>query len=193
MCNREGKRDERRWECQPINQSESIYYCPLQMRERGGDGSNPASDIFFWSFWDQTRLALLIKFLSFLSPLSLSLYRSEQTLHSLLKITTSHRLTDWIVDSHHNLTCSSQMLLNESTSIVTPRLVLRPYRKWHVKQYHQWLEDEELREQTASERLTIEEEEEMQSTLAPVRDKMMLAVRWQGWSTGSWRLDEDSE
>ncbi|GAA6015136.1 hypothetical protein JCM11491_000478 [Sporobolomyces phaffii] len=62
------------------------------------------------------------------------------------------------------------MLLNEATTLYTPRLVLRPYRRWHVPQYHAWMEDPTVREQTASERLSMQEEEEMQQ---------------------SWRLDED--
>ncbi|GAA5971668.1 hypothetical protein JCM21900_003890 [Sporobolomyces salmonicolor] len=62
------------------------------------------------------------------------------------------------------------MRLNESTCLYNSRVVLRPYRRWHVPQYHAWMEDETLREQTASERLTMQEEEDMQR---------------------SWRLDED--
>ncbi|GAA5937035.1 hypothetical protein JCM1841_002783 [Sporobolomyces salmonicolor] len=62
------------------------------------------------------------------------------------------------------------MRLNESTCLYNSRVVLRPYRRWHVPQYHAWMEDETLREQTASERLTLQEEEDMQR---------------------SWRLDED--
>ncbi|GAA5887487.1 hypothetical protein JCM5296_002590 [Sporobolomyces johnsonii] len=62
------------------------------------------------------------------------------------------------------------MRLNESTCLYNARVVLRPYRRWHVPQYHAWMEDETIREQTASERLTMREEEDMQR---------------------SWRLDED--
>lgn len=54
------------------------------------------------------------------------------------------------------------MRLNESTTLYNDRLVLRPYRRWHVPQYHAWMEDPRIREQTASERLTMQEEEEMQ-------------------------------
>jgi len=59
------------------------------------------------------------------------------------------------------------MRLNESTTLYNSRLVLRPYRRWHVPQYHEWMEDEQIREQTASERLSLEEEEEMQSEFDP--------------------------
>ena len=37
-----------------------------------------------------------------------------------------------------------------------------PYSPEHVPIYHSWMESDELREATASERLTLEEEEEMQ-------------------------------
>jgi hypothetical protein len=55
-----------------------------------------------------------------------------------------------------------RMRLNESTTLVSSRVVLRPYRKWHVQRYSEWLDSETLREATASERLTLEEEYEMQ-------------------------------
>lgn len=59
------------------------------------------------------------------------------------------------------------MLVNETTSLYSERLVLRPYRRWHVPRYHEWMQDEALREQTASERLTYDQEEEMQRALHP--------------------------
>ncbi|GAA6046778.1 hypothetical protein NBRC10513_001570 [Rhodotorula toruloides] len=62
------------------------------------------------------------------------------------------------------------MRLNESTTLVNDRIVLRPYRRWHVPRYHEWMSSDEMREATASERLTMEQEEDMQR---------------------SWRLDED--
>ncbi|BGP12841.1 hypothetical protein JCM10213_001325 [Rhodosporidiobolus nylandii] len=76
------------------------------------------------------------------------------------------------------------MRLNECTTLATPRLVLRPYRRWHVPRYNEWMQSEVLRELTASEPLTLEEEFEMQ----PVANGGD-AVR-SGW-TGSWRLDQD--
>ncbi|GAA5870159.1 hypothetical protein JCM3774_002608 [Rhodotorula dairenensis] len=62
------------------------------------------------------------------------------------------------------------MHLNEATTLATERIVLRPYRRWHVPRYHEWMQSEELREATASEPLSMAEESEMQR---------------------SWRLDED--
>lgn len=54
------------------------------------------------------------------------------------------------------------MRLNESTALVNDRVVLRPYRRWHVPRYSEWMGDEALREATASERLTLDEEYAMQ-------------------------------
>lgn len=54
------------------------------------------------------------------------------------------------------------MRLNQSTTLVNDRILLRPYRKWHVQRYSEWLDSEALREATASERLTLDEEYEMQ-------------------------------
>ncbi|GAA5977289.1 hypothetical protein JCM5350_002418 [Sporobolomyces pararoseus] len=68
------------------------------------------------------------------------------------------------------------MLLNESTTLYSPRLVLRPYRRWHVPQYHEWMEDPKIREQTASERLSFEEELEMQSSWSLDEDKLTFIV-----------------
>ncbi|KAL7338238.1 Drug/metabolite transporter superfamily [Rhodotorula toruloides] len=54
------------------------------------------------------------------------------------------------------------MRLNESTALVNDRIVLRPYRRWHVPRYHEWMSSDEMRDATASERLTLEQEEDMQ-------------------------------
>ncbi|GAA6035186.1 hypothetical protein JCM8097_006409 [Rhodosporidiobolus ruineniae] len=62
------------------------------------------------------------------------------------------------------------MRLNEATTLVNDRVVLRPYRRWHVPRYNEWMSSEEMRELTASEPLTLDEEYDMQR---------------------SWRLDED--
>ncbi|MES1908754.1 MAG: hypothetical protein MHM6MM_001628 [Cercozoa sp. M6MM] len=56
------------------------------------------------------------------------------------------------------------MRVNENTSLEGERVRLVPYEKKHVETYHSWMEDPVLREQTASERLTLEQEYEMQQT-----------------------------
>ncbi|BES87632.1 N-acetyltransferase 9 (GCN5-related [Nesidiocoris tenuis] len=56
------------------------------------------------------------------------------------------------------------MRLNKSTKIVSDRVILVPYRIQHVPKYHKWMENELLREQTASERLSLDEEYAMQQT-----------------------------
>lgn len=63
------------------------------------------------------------------------------------------------------------MKINENTRIVGEKVVLIPYNAVHVPKYHSWMQSEELQKLTASERLTLDEEYEMQT---------------------SWRSDEDS-
>ncbi|SGY34971.1 BQ5605_C002g01709 [Microbotryum silenes-dioicae] len=75
------------------------------------------------------------------------------------------------------------MLENQSTALLGPRVILVPYRsvphgpldeamRHHVPRYHEWMSDPAVREATASEPLTLEEEFAMQE---------------------SWRVDQDSE
>ncbi|GAA6058722.1 hypothetical protein JCM10212_003410 [Sporobolomyces blumeae] len=68
------------------------------------------------------------------------------------------------------------MRLNEATTLYTPRLVLRPYRRWHVERYHAWMEDPQVRDLTASERLTFNEELEMQRSWRIDPDKLTFIV-----------------
>ncbi|KAM0793204.1 hypothetical protein ACM66B_000674 [Microbotryomycetes sp. NB124-2] len=63
------------------------------------------------------------------------------------------------------------MRINESTVLVNDKVVLVPYRRHHVSKYHGWMQDASVLESTASERLTLEQEYEMQA---------------------SWRIDSDS-
>lgn len=51
---------------------------------------------------------------------------------------------------------------NINTKIIGERITLVPYRKEHVKKYHLWMQDEEILQATASEKLTLEEEYENQ-------------------------------
>ncbi|KAL5473194.1 hypothetical protein EMCRGX_G027644 [Ephydatia muelleri] len=47
-------------------------------------------------------------------------------------------------------------------SLVGEKVILVPYCQLHVDKYHQWMMDPTLRELTASEPLSIEQEHEMQ-------------------------------
>lgn len=68
------------------------------------------------------------------------------------------------------------MRLNSETRIVGKKVVLVPYRKCHVPKYHEWMESEELRHLTASERLSLDEEYEMQQTWLNDDDKCTFIV-----------------
>lgn len=50
------------------------------------------------------------------------------------------------------------MRLNWSTALIGNAVTLRPYRRAHVPTYHAWMSDKALREATASDELSLEEE-----------------------------------
>ncbi|PRP79611.1 hypothetical protein PROFUN_12801 [Planoprotostelium fungivorum] len=54
------------------------------------------------------------------------------------------------------------MKINSNTRLDGENITLVPYFEEHVKRYHQWMSDPEMRELTASEELTLEEEYENQ-------------------------------
>lgn len=56
------------------------------------------------------------------------------------------------------------MKVNCETVLEGRKIVLVPYRKEHVPRYHDWMQSPELLEQTASERLTLDQEYEMQQS-----------------------------
>ncbi|KAF2098621.1 hypothetical protein NA57DRAFT_75859 [Rhizodiscina lignyota] len=64
------------------------------------------------------------------------------------------------------------MRINEHTAIITKKVLLVPYETHHVPKYHEWMQDEELREATASEPLTLEEEYAMQRSWREDKDKL---------------------
>ena len=59
-----------------------------------------------------------------------------------------------------------RMRANATTTLLGRSALLVPYSAGHVEAYHSWMEDIGLREATASERLTLEEEREMQRSWA---------------------------
>jgi RimJ/RimL family protein N-acetyltransferase len=56
------------------------------------------------------------------------------------------------------------MKLNYETGLVGSSSILVPYRREHVKKYHEWMLDPALLEATASEPLSLQEEYEMQES-----------------------------
>lgn len=58
------------------------------------------------------------------------------------------------------------MRANATTTLLGRAALLVPYSAAHVAVYHSWMEDAGLREATASERLTLDEEREMQKEWA---------------------------
>ncbi|KAF9644015.1 acyl-CoA N-acyltransferase [Thelephora ganbajun] len=68
------------------------------------------------------------------------------------------------------------MRANEFTAIVDEKIVLAPYRPEHVLRYHEWMQDEALRELTASEPLSLEEEYKMQAKWRIDGDKLTFII-----------------
>ncbi|CAK5265113.1 unnamed protein product [Mycena citricolor] len=68
------------------------------------------------------------------------------------------------------------MKVNANTVLVGSKVVLLPYLTEHVPKYHTWMQDEELRELTASEPLSLEEEYEMQRKWREEEDKLTFIV-----------------
>ncbi|KAK8110405.1 uncharacterized protein PG998_006862 [Apiospora kogelbergensis] len=68
------------------------------------------------------------------------------------------------------------MKYNESIAVSTSRVLLVPYDAHHVPQYHTWMEDEAIREATASDRLTLQEEYENQISWRTSADKLTFIL-----------------
>ncbi|XP_017060293.1 N-acetyltransferase 9-like protein [Drosophila ficusphila] len=68
------------------------------------------------------------------------------------------------------------MHLNENTKILGRRILLVPYEARHVPKYHEWMGSETLRQLTASEELTLDEEYEMQRSWREDADKLTFIV-----------------
>ncbi|GAM25892.1 hypothetical protein SAMD00019534_090670, partial [Acytostelium subglobosum LB1] len=56
------------------------------------------------------------------------------------------------------------MKINSNVVIIGNKVVLVPYKECHVERYHKWMLSEEIRELTASDLLTLEEEYENQQS-----------------------------
>ena len=70
------------------------------------------------------------------------------------------------------------MLENWETAIIHPRLVLTPYRASNVPTYHAWMTDPDLLAATASEPLSLVEEEEMQQSWKNDQTKLTFIVNY---------------
>ncbi|XP_054715955.1 N-acetyltransferase 9-like protein isoform X2 [Uloborus diversus] len=68
------------------------------------------------------------------------------------------------------------MKINSCTKIIGSKIVLIPYREHHVPKYHLWMQDKELLDLTASERLSLEEEYAMQKSWFEEEDKCTFIV-----------------
>lgn len=68
------------------------------------------------------------------------------------------------------------MRLNEKTKILGRRVILVPYEARHVPKYHDWMSNETLRQLTASEELTLDEEYEMQRSWREDSDKLTFII-----------------
>lgn len=71
---------------------------------------------------------------------------------------------------------TNSMRANANLVLVGPSCVLVPYRNEHVDVYHGWMRDPQLREATASEPLTLQEEFEMQQSWSKDETKCTFIV-----------------
>jgi len=65
---------------------------------------------------------------------------------------------------------------NSKTAIQGYKIVLIPYREEHVEKYHGWMQNEDLLDKTASKKLTLEQEYEMQQTWYQDDDKCTFII-----------------
>ncbi|KAI4864668.1 GNAT domain-containing protein [Hypoxylon rubiginosum] len=68
------------------------------------------------------------------------------------------------------------MRLNENIALSAPQVLLVPYDPHHVPRYHEWMEDPAIREATASDRLTLAEEYENQTSWREAPDKLTFII-----------------
>lgn len=68
------------------------------------------------------------------------------------------------------------MMSNADIQIVGDKVILVPYKEKHVQKYHEWMQDPLLREATASEPLSIDEEYAMQKSWMEDEDKCTFII-----------------
>ncbi|KAI0977498.1 acetyltransferase domain-containing protein [Xylaria arbuscula] len=68
------------------------------------------------------------------------------------------------------------MKINQDLAVSTDQILLVPYDAHHVGRYHRWMQDEDLREATASDLLTLEEEYENQQSWRTAHDKLTFII-----------------
>ncbi|XP_021949779.1 N-acetyltransferase 9 isoform X2 [Folsomia candida] len=75
-----------------------------------------------------------------------------------------------------NISFIPNMKHDVGLKIFGERVVLVPYRREHVAKYHDWMGDAEILHLTGSERLTLQEEFEMQKTWEEDADKCTFII-----------------
>ncbi|KAI3334390.1 acetyltransferase domain-containing protein [Ustulina deusta] len=83
------------------------------------------------------------------------------------------------------------MRINEDLAVSTSKILLVPYDSHHVERYHQWMQNEDLREATASDLLTLDEEYENQQSWRTAHDKLTFIVCQPAMITSSADAGED--
>ncbi|SZF01262.1 unnamed protein product [Blumeria hordei] len=68
------------------------------------------------------------------------------------------------------------MIINQGIAVQCSNIVLVPYERKHVAVYHEWMKSEEIRQSTASERLSLAEEYEMQKNWRTDADKLTFII-----------------